>query len=78
MKEVTVLSLFIPAQALEHPSNGEFFTLADKLRMAALRLHLNGNFQDLMTVQDHVPYVFLEKHTFRPKNLGYDVVVKIS
>lgn len=71
------LKCFIPALALEHPSNGESFTLLDKIRYAVLRLDQNGNFDDLITVKDPVPYIFIKSHRFNKENMGYDVVAKI-
>ncbi len=67
--------LFIPAQALEHPGNAEYATLADKLRAAALRLTLNGNFNDLITLTETTPYIFLKFFKFDPAKMGYNIIV---
>lgn len=72
MKNPKTIKCFIPAIALEHPQNGEFFTRREKIVAAVnRRLRLYGK-----TKSDI--YVFLKNVEFNPEPLGYDVEVICS
>lgn len=77
MKKQEIIECFIPAQALEHPANGEYYTLTQKLRMALFRLHHTGNFNDSITVQDPIPHIFIKDTVFNPVDLGYHVRARV-
>ena len=78
MTKEKIVKCFVPAQAIEHYSNPEEYSKADKIHAAIIRHELNGDFDSLITVQDPMPYVFIQHMEFRPKELGYLVVAKIN
>lgn len=77
-KEPQVLKLFIPAKSLEHPSNGEMFTLNQKLCAAVNRYIHNGNFEDITTSEDQIPYIFIQNQEFDKKLFGYFIEAKVT
>ncbi len=71
-----VLELFVPAKALEHPVNGEKYTLSDKLCAALHRYSLKGNFNEVVPLDDTIPFIFLKHYELDKQNLGYNVWYK--
>lgn len=69
---------FVPAMALEHNGNQEDYKLSDKIKAAIYRLHLNGNFTELISVHEPMPYVYLEKYAFDRDRMGYTALAKVS
>lgn len=76
-KEPKVIECFIPAQALEHPLNGEYFTLKDKLCAAVNRLIQAGSLNEFINVKVVNPYILIQYIVFNPIDLGYYVRAKI-
>ena len=78
MHQEKMIECFVPALALEHPSNPETFKKVDKVRAAVRRYEQNGDFDSLITVRDPMPDIFIKKMEFKPEALGYWVVAKFS
>lgn len=73
MKQNENIKYFIPAQALEHPANGEQFNLHQKIVWAIVRYRQNQDFFSLVEVESSLPPIYLEKVYFNKEQLGYDV-----
>jgi hypothetical protein len=69
---------FIPALALEHPSNPEFATLRDKIIFAIRRYYQKGDFSANLTVIDPIPKVTILQFKFNHEKMGYDVLVVVK
>lgn len=78
MKREKKIEYFIPAMALEHPSNPESFTLHQKLKFAVLRYFINKDYYSLISVPSPLPDLFLEQHTFNKEKIGYDILATIK
>ncbi len=68
---------FVPAKALEHHTNPENFNRDQKILAAVQRFHINGDFEQLITVKDNMPSIFVEEYRFNKDRMGYDVVAII-
>lgn len=64
---------FIPAMALEHPSNGEYLTREQRIKWAVLRWDQKKDFNCLLEVIGPIPYVVLDTVKFNAEKMGYDV-----
>lgn len=70
------IECFIPAIALEHPHNEEFYDLREKLCAALHRYQTTGNFLATSPVEEPMPYFFIERREFSREPLGYKIVAK--
>ena len=67
------IDLFIPALALQHPTNPENCDLKCKIRLAVLRYWQSEDFNSILQVVDPTPLVILKETLFNKGKLGYDV-----
>lgn len=70
-----VITIFVPAKALEHPENGEQANLKMKLRYAAFRYYTNGDFSG--PVGPHSFILQLQNFMFNQEPLGYHIIAKV-
>lgn len=77
MRKIKKIEIFVPAQALEHPSNQETASLKEKIRFAVLRYYQKNDFMALLEAQDPIPWVNVHKTIFKAKELGYEVLASI-
>lgn len=73
MKKEIPIKYFIPAQALEHPHNSEFFILSEKIKWAVIRYYLFNDFFSLSLIEDPPPALSIHGFTLNKTDLGYDV-----
>lgn len=71
------MQIFIPAKALEHPSNPEEYELKDKIKWALIRYYINDDFFGFIEVRDKIPIIIVEKTQFNPIELGYFVIASV-
>lgn len=73
MSKQEKIEYFIPAQALEHITNPETFTLHEKLRFAILRYFLHQDYYSPILTQSALPGVLIQQKTLSYDPLGYKV-----
>ena len=67
------IDLFVPALALQHPTNPENCDLKCKIRLAILRFWQNDDFGSILQVVDPALLIIIKEVVFNKEKLGYDV-----
>jgi len=76
MIDEKLITQFIPANVLEHPSNTyPDASFEDKIRLSIRRFISSGSFTG--PIIENSPAFFISKCYFDPQKMGYDVILRI-